>query len=64
MAIKNRTDDLGQLFQIFVPRNTDGSIDLAWQQRLANGVLEASRAKERAREKLDEAKALIEAAIG
>jgi hypothetical protein len=51
-------------FQVFVPRNTNGKIDLAWQQSLADRVLEASRAKERAREKLEEAKRLVEDAIG
>lgn len=51
-------------YQIFVPKNADGSIDLAWQGRLADKVLEASGAKARARQKLDEAKALVENAIG
>jgi len=51
-------------YQIFVPRNADGSIDLVWQKHLADKVLEASSAKARAREKLDEAKALVEKAIG
>ncbi len=50
-------------FQVFAPRNANGEIDLAWQRSLANKVLEASRAKEKAREKLEEAKRLVEDAI-
>ena len=50
-------------FVVFVPRNDDGTVDIAWQQRLADKVQEASAAKERAQEKLNAAKQLVETAI-
>ncbi len=51
-------------FLVFVPRNKNGSIDHAWQQGLAEKVRAASEAKNLARQKLNEATALVEEAIG
>lgn len=45
---------------VFLPRNKNGSIDLAWQRKLADKVTSASRAKQEARIKLDQAKRLVE----
>ncbi len=45
---------------VFLPHNKDGSIDLAWQRKLANKVTSASRAKQEARFKLNQAKKLVE----
>lgn len=51
-------------FLIYLPRNRNGSIDLAWQKKLADKVVEASQAKQQAQEKLTQAKKLVEDAIG
>jgi len=48
---------------VYLPRNKDGSIDLAWQQRLADKVVGASQAKQQAQAKLAEAKKLVEDAV-
>ena len=48
---------------VYVPRNRDGSIDVAWQKALADKMQQAGTAKAKAREKLDEAKRLIEDAL-
>ena len=48
---------------IYLPRNRDGSIDLAWQKKLADKVIGASQAKQQAQEKLAQAKKLVEEAI-
>lgn len=45
---------------VFLPRNKDGSIDLAWQRKLSDKVTGASRAKQEARIKLNQAKKLVE----
>lgn len=50
-------------FLIYLPRNCDGSIDLAWQKKLADKVVGASQAKQQAQEKLAQAKKLVEEAI-
>lgn len=49
---------------VYLPRNRDGSIDLAWQKKLADKVVGASQAKQQAQEKLAQAKKLVEDAIG
>lgn len=51
-------------FTIFVPRNGGGRVDRAWQKRLADKVRMAARAKIEARVKLDQAKQLVEYAVG
>jgi len=48
---------------VFIPQTKTGKIDLDWQDKLANKVLTAARAKAEARAKLDEAKRLIDEAI-
>ncbi len=48
---------------IYLPRNRDGSIDLAWQKKLADKVVGASLAKQQAQEKLAQAKKMVEEAI-
>lgn len=50
-------------FLIFLPRTKTGQIDLAWQETLAAKVETAALAKIEAREKLDAAKRLVEAAV-
>lgn len=50
-------------FLIYLPRNRDGSIDLAWQKKLADKVVGASQAKQQAQEKLAQAKKLVEDAV-
>lgn len=52
-----------QEFLAYLPRNKNGSIDLAWQQKLADKVVAGSRAKQEAQAKLNEAKQLVEKAI-
>jgi hypothetical protein len=52
-----------QQFQVFLPRQGNGRVDLAWQQRLAAMVTDARELKNSARTKLDEAKRLVERAI-
>lgn len=54
--------DLKQVL-IYLPRQKDGALDLAWQQKLADKVETAVIAKAAARAKLEEAKRLIENAI-
>jgi len=48
---------------IFLPRNKDGSIDIAGQKKLADKVVGASVAKKEAQVKLAQAKRLVEEAI-
>lgn len=50
-------------FIIFVPKNGKDRVDLAWQQRLAEKVRQAARAKGAAWKKLEEAKQLVEKAV-
>jgi type I restriction enzyme S subunit len=50
-------------FLIFLPRNNNGEIELAWQVELADKVRTAARAKKEVREKLQKAKDLVEQAI-
>lgn len=49
---------------VFLPRNKDGSIDIAWQKKLSQKVIAASTANHDAQAKLEEGKRLIEKAIG
>lgn len=49
---------------VYLPKTKAGKTDLAWQQRLADKVLAAARAKIEARTKLEEAKKLVESAVG
>jgi hypothetical protein len=48
---------------IYLPRQKNGSVDLAWQERLAAKVESATAAKTAARAKLEEAKRLVEEAL-
>lgn len=48
---------------VFMPRNRDGSIDIAWQKKMAEKVSGSGRAKQDALAKLEEAKKLIEKSI-
>lgn len=48
---------------VYLPHNRDGSIDLAWQKKLADKVVGASQAKQQAQEILAQAKKLVEDAI-
>ena len=52
-----------QQFLIFLPRTKSGKIDLTWQETLAAKIESATCAKTEAREKLEAAKGLVEAAI-
>ena len=52
-----------QQFLIYVPRQKNGAVDIAWQKRLATKVEAASAAKVAARIQLEEAKRLVEDAI-
>lgn len=45
---------------VFLPRNKNGSIDTAWQRKLADKVTGASRAKQDAQAMLERAKKLVE----
>lgn len=45
---------------VFLPRNKNGSIDIAWQRKLADKVTGASSAKREARAMLETAKKLVE----
>ncbi|MDD5085550.1 MAG: hypothetical protein PHE61_05855 [Candidatus Omnitrophica bacterium] len=45
------------------PRTKAGKVDLAWQEKLADEILAAARAKVEARAKLEEAKRLVEESI-
>jgi type I restriction enzyme M protein len=49
--------------EVFLPRNKNGSNDLAWQKKLAEKVVGASTAKQEAQAKLAEAKRLVETAL-
>ena len=48
---------------IYLPCQKNGTVDLAWQERLAAKVESAAAAKTRARAKLEEAKRLVEEAL-
>jgi type I restriction enzyme M protein len=52
-----------QEISVFLPRNKNGSIDLAWQKKLADKVIGASTAKQEAQAKLAEAKGMVEKAV-
>ncbi|MDP3722889.1 MAG: hypothetical protein Q8R91_05255 [Candidatus Omnitrophota bacterium] len=52
-----------QQFLIYVPKNSNGRVDLGWQRKLADKVRIAARAKVEARAKLEEAKRLVESSI-
>ena len=45
---------------IFIPRDKSGKPDLAWQKKLADKVVAANEAKKSAKQKLQEAKNLVE----
>lgn len=48
---------------VFIPRDKSGKPDLAWQKKLAEKILAANEAKKSAKEKLQEAKQLVEKEI-
>lgn len=50
-------------FLIYLPKNKNGEIDLAWQEKLARKVIAANTAKIEARARVEEAKRLVEEAI-
>jgi type I restriction enzyme M protein len=50
-------------FLIFLPKQSNGKTDMAWQERLAAKVEAAASAKAAARAKLEEAKRLVEDAL-
>lgn len=52
-----------QQFLIYLPRQKNGTVDIAWQKRLAAKVQTATAAKAAARAKLEEAKRLVEDAL-
>ena len=52
-----------QQFLVYLPRDTDGVVDLAWQHHLAAKVESAALVKSSAQAKLDEAKRLVEDAL-
>lgn len=51
--------DLAKLI-VYLPTNKNGSIDLEWQEKLADKVIQASKAKAEARQLLEKAKQLVE----
>jgi hypothetical protein len=48
---------------VYVPRQKGGDIDVEWQRQLAAKVRKAAAAKATAREKLMQARALVESGI-
>lgn len=51
-------------YEIFIPQNKTGKPDIEWQEKLANKVIQAYKAKKEVRQKLQKAKELVEAKIG
>lgn len=49
---------------VYVPKNKDGTVDIAWQKKLADKVIGSSTAKQNAQTKLLQAKTLVEKAVG
>ena len=45
---------------VYLPRNKNNEIDFVWQQKLADKVIRASRAKVDAQAKLNQAMKLVE----
>jgi len=52
-----------QQFLVFLPRQKNGALDMAWQKRLVDKVKSATIAKLAARAKLEEAKQLVERSL-
>ncbi|MDO8496249.1 MAG: restriction endonuclease subunit S [bacterium] len=50
-------------YQVFIPRDKNGKPDLEWQKKLADKVISANKAKMEAKQKLEEAKQLVEKEI-
>lgn len=50
-------------YQVFIPRNKSGKPDLVWQKKLAEKVVGANEAKKSAKQKLQDAKELVEKEI-
>lgn len=50
-------------YQIFIPNDRSGKSDLTWQKKLAEKVIAANEAKKSAKQKLQEAKELVEKEI-
>ncbi len=50
-------------YPIFIPQNKIGKPDLEWQNKLADKVVQANQAKKEAKQKLQEAKELVEKEI-
>jgi len=48
---------------IYLPKNKNGSIDLEWQKKLANKVIQANNAKSEAQAMLEKAKIIVEDSI-
>jgi restriction endonuclease S subunit len=50
-------------YKVFIPRNKNGKPDLAWQKKLTDKVVAANEAKKSAKQKIEEAKRLVEVEI-
>ena len=50
-------------YQVFIPHDKNGKPDLEWQKKLADKVISANKAKMEAKQKLEEAKLLVEKEI-
>lgn len=50
-------------YPIFIPRDKSGKSDLVWQKKLADKIIRSSEAKKSAKQKLQEAKNLVEQEI-
>ena len=50
-------------YLVFIPKDKNGKLDMAWQKKLAEKVIAANYAKKSAKQKLQEAKQLVEAEI-
>ena len=50
-------------YQVFISRDKNGKPDLAWQKKLAEKIIAANEAKKSAKQKLQEAKQLVEKEI-
>ncbi len=50
-------------YEIFIPQNKTGKPDLEWQKKLADKIIHAHKAKKIAKQKLQEAKELVEKEI-
>ena len=54
--------EIGKML-VFLPKNAKGEADLKWQQRLADKVIAADAARRKAKEIVEQAKAIVEREI-